>query len=151
MKDLTRIIAILTMAASILLLAASTPAQDPGWPRQTVKPGGILVLYQPQVDEWKDFTSITWRQAFQFTPTGGKQVVGAMSQSGTTSVDNETHMVLFYNINVLNTYFPSLDPTTTARGHRAISNNIPIARLMRNSANRATIRVIPRETLILRA
>jgi hypothetical protein len=63
----------------ILLLAGSTFsfAQDPGWPRKNVNQGGTVISYQPQVDDWKDFTTITWRQAFQLTPTGGKQVIGA--------------------------------------------------------------------------
>jgi hypothetical protein len=125
MKNLTRLMAIFSIAAFVLLLAATTPAQDPGWPRQILKPGGILILYQPQVDAWNDFTNVTWRQAFQLTPTGGKQVVGAMSLNGTTSVDNETHMVLFYNINVLNTYFPSLDPAATAQMNQLVRTFVP--------------------------
>ena len=32
------------------VLAVSTVAEDPIWPRQITKPGGKLVLYQPQVD-----------------------------------------------------------------------------------------------------
>ena len=76
---------ILKIAAAISLLALATAvtvsAQDPGWPRQIVKPGGTLVMYQPQIDDWKDFISITWRQAFQLTPTGGKQVVGAVESA----------------------------------------------------------------------
>jgi hypothetical protein len=38
-----------------------------------------------------------------------------------------------------------------SRSHRAISNNIPTVRLTRNSATKASIRAIPRETLILKA
>jgi len=49
----------------LLLGTSGTWAQDPGWPRQIVKPGGTLVIYQPQVDDWKNFMDIKWRQAFQ--------------------------------------------------------------------------------------
>ena len=67
-----------------ILLTVSVPgfAQDPGWPRKLEKPGGTVIVYQPQVDEWKDYTDITWRQAFQMTPTGGKQVIGAATFDG---------------------------------------------------------------------
>jgi hypothetical protein len=85
MRNMTRMIALSAVAFALMLLAPFTPAQDPGWPRQIVKPGGTLIIYQPQIDEWKDFTTITWRQAFQLTPTGGKQVVGAVSFNGTTN------------------------------------------------------------------
>jgi len=70
----------------ILLLAASTFvfAQDSGWPRKNVNQGGTVTSYQPQVDDWKDFTAINWRQAFQQTPTDGKQVIGAATFTATT-------------------------------------------------------------------
>ena len=90
-------------------------AQDPGWPRQVVKPGGTLIAYQPQVDDWNNFTNITWRMAFQLTPTGGKQIVGAATIEGATEVNTETHMVFMHDFKVLNTYFPSLDPAASAQ------------------------------------
>jgi uncharacterized membrane protein YgcG len=102
---------------SILTLSASSYvwAQDPGWPRQIVKPGGTLIIYQPQVDDWNNFTDITWRQAFQLTPSGGKQIVGAATFEGSTEVNTETHMVFMSNLRVLNTYFPSQDPATSSQ------------------------------------
>jgi len=117
---------LLTAFALILSLPCTARAQrDPGWPRRIVKPGGTLVIYQPQIDDWKDSTSITWRQAFQLTPTGGKQVIGAVNFEGTTSVDTETHMVLFYDMSVLNTYFPSLPPAPTAQMDQLLRTFIP--------------------------
>lgn len=102
---------------SILALTASSYvwAQDPGWPRQIVEPGGTLIIYQPQVDDWNNFTDITWRQAFQLTPSGGKQIVGAATFEGSTEVNTDTHMVFMSNLRVLNTYFPSQDPATSAQ------------------------------------
>ena len=113
---------------SILALTASSYvwAQDPGWPRQIVKPGGTLIIYQPQVDDWNNFTDITWRQAFQLTPTGGKQIVGAASFEGATEVNTDTHLVFMSNLRVLNTYFPSQDPATSAQLGAAFQN-VPAA------------------------
>jgi hypothetical protein len=101
----------------VLLLAASAHgfAQDPGWPRKLEKPGGTVIAYQPQVDEWKDYTDITWRQAFQVTTTGGKQVIGAATFNGTTNVDKDKHMVVIFGIKVIDTYFPSLDEASSAK------------------------------------
>src|SRR5260370_39453358 len=61
------------MLVFILPACSCSLAQDPGWPRQLVKPGGKLIVSQPQVDDWNNFTDIKWRQAFQLTPTGGKR------------------------------------------------------------------------------
>jgi hypothetical protein len=122
---MTRIIALSAVAFALMSLAPPAPAQDPGWPRQIVKPGGTLIIYQPQIDNWKDLSTITWRQAFQLTPTGGKQVVGAVSFNGTTSVDTATHMVLFYDINVSNTYFPSLSPASSAQMDQLFRTFVP--------------------------
>ena len=80
-------------------------AQDPGWPRKLVKPGGTVLVYQPQVDDWQNFTDIKWRAAFQLTPNGGKQIVGAASFEATTEVNTDNQTVLLFNINVTNTYF----------------------------------------------
>ncbi len=77
----------------LLMASASGFAQDPGWPRKVEKAGGTIIAYQPEVDEWKDFTDITGRQAFQMTPAGGKQVIGAATFSGRTNVDKDKHMV----------------------------------------------------------
>jgi len=101
--------------ALVLATGASAFAQDPGWPRKLQKPGGTVIAYQPQVDEWKDHTNITWRQAFQMTPTGAKQVIGAATFSGTTNVDTEKHTVVIFGIKAIDTYFPSLDQATSAR------------------------------------
>jgi len=104
------------LVAFLMVIASSYVwAQDPGWPRQVLKPGGTLVAYQPQVDDWKNFTDITWRMAFQLTPTGGKEFVGAALIEGATQVNTDTHMVFMYDFKVLNTYFPSQDPATSAQ------------------------------------
>ena len=113
----------------VTFLAFTAPlvarAQDPGWPRQIVKPGGTLIVYQPQVDNWNNFTDLTWRQAFQLTPVGGKQIVGAASLEGATEVNTETHTVFMYNMKVLNTYFPSQDPATSAQMDQLFRTFLP--------------------------
>ena len=100
-------------------------AQDPGWPRKLDKPGGTGIVYQPQVDEWKDFTRITWRQAFQLTPTGGKQVIGAATLEGMTNVDKDKHVVIIYGIKVIHTYFPSLDEASSAKMDQLAKTFLP--------------------------
>ena len=116
----------LGVLALIFAVCSSTWAQDPGWPRKLVKPGGTVIIYQPQVDDWQSFTDIKWRSAFQLTPTAGKQIVGAASFEATTEVNTDTHMVFLFNIQVLNTYFPSLDPATSAQMDQLFRTLVPL-------------------------
>lgn len=113
------------LAAVTVLASASVLAQDPGWPRKLTQSGGTMIVYQPQVDSWTDYTKASWRQAFQLTPTGGKQIVGAASFTGTTSVDNDKHMVTIYGIQVTNTYFPGQDPDTAAKMDKLVRTFVP--------------------------
>jgi hypothetical protein len=101
-------------------------AQDPGWPRKLVKPGGTVLVYQPQVDDWQNFTDIKWRAAFQLTPNGGKQIVGAASFEATTEVNTDNHTVLLFNISVTNTYFPGQDPATTPQFDQLFRSFVPL-------------------------
>ena len=113
------------LLALLLTASSSTFAQDPGWPRKLDKPGGTVIAYQPQVDEWKDYTDITWREAFQMTPTGGKQVIGAATFAGTTNVDSDKHMVVIYGVKVTNTYFPSLDEAASVKMDQLFKTFVP--------------------------
>ena len=109
----------------LLSVGASVFAQDPGWPRKLEKPGGTAIIYQPQVDEWKDYATITMRVAFQLTPTKGKQVIGAATLTGSTSVDKDKHMVVIYGIKVPKTYFPSLDEAASAKMEQLFKSFVP--------------------------
>jgi hypothetical protein len=109
----------------ILTACTCVWAQDPGWPRKVVNSGGKLIIYQPQVDDWQNFTDVKWRQAFQLTPTGGKEIVGAATFDGTTDVNTDTHTVIIYAIQVLNAYFPSQDPASTAQLTQLLRSFVP--------------------------
>jgi hypothetical protein len=110
----------------LLTAASCVRGQDPGWPRQLVKPGGKLLMYQPQVDDWQNFTDIKWRAAFQLTPNGGKQIVGAATFGATTEANTDTHMVFMFDIHVLNTYFPGQDPATAAQFDQLLRTFVPL-------------------------
>jgi len=109
-----------------LLVATSCAwAQDPGWPRQITKPGGRLIYYQPQVDDWNHFQQLDWRMAISITPTGGKATIGAVAMHGWTSVNSETQMVLISDLQIKNTYFPSLDPASAANMDQLVRTFLP--------------------------
>jgi hypothetical protein len=119
MKKLEAVCFVLLISAAVVL------GQDPGWPRQMTNQGNVLIYYQPQVDDWKSFTDLTWRMAFSLKPAGGKQVVGVLEIQGHTDVDNDTKMVTISNMQITGTHFPSLDPVTTERMDQMVRTFLP--------------------------
>ena len=91
---------------------ATSGPTDPGWPRERYQDGTRLLIYQPQVDDWKNFQDLSWRMAVSLTPKSGKEVVGVVEMKGKTDVDNVAKVVIITNPEVTGTYFPSLDPAT---------------------------------------
>jgi hypothetical protein len=68
----------------------------------------VLVYYQPQIDEWKDYKELTGKIAFSLTPSGGKAVLGVADVKAGTLVDKDTHTVFFRDITATDVRFPSL-------------------------------------------
>ena len=117
--------AVKTNPSEALAASGSAFEQDPGWPRTLEKPGATVIAYQPQVDEWNNFSDITWREAFQLIPAGGKQVICAATFHGTTDVDNDKRMVVISGIRVINTNFPSLDEVASQKMDQLLKAIVP--------------------------
>src|SRR6266481_8827869 len=107
---------------------ASTGADqsaDPGWPRERYQNGTRLIIYQPQVDDWKNFQDLSWRMAVSLTPKSGKTVVGVVEMKGTTNVDNVAKLVVISNPQITGTYFPSLDKATADKMEQRFKTFVP--------------------------
>ena len=126
----------LSLFLLLLLSATSSWAQDPGWPRTLTKPGGKLVLYQPQVDDWKNYQQVDARMAFTLTPTGGKSHVGVVTVEMQSSVNWDDHTVFLSNPQVTSLSFPSLDPATTAQMNQLMKTFLNPAATMTISLDR---------------
>jgi hypothetical protein len=109
------ILAALAVATLITLSVTVVAAQDPGWPRQKTLPGATLVYYQPQIDDWKNFQQLDGRMAITITPADGKMHPGVVTFQMQTAADIDNHTVLLSDPTITSTYFPSLDPATTAQ------------------------------------
>ena len=121
---ITRIVLVLGMVLAGCL-GSAVFAQDPGWPRQLTKQGTTLVYYQPQVDDWTNFTNLSWRMAVLVTSPSGKQTPGVVVMQGVTNVDMDNQMVYITNLKINNTYFPSLDPAAAARMNQVAQTFLP--------------------------
>lgn len=103
------------LASPVQRPAAQTPSgqsADSSWPRERYQNGTRLIIYQPQVDDWKNFQELSWRMAISITPKDGKTVLGVVEMKGNTNIDNVSKLVLVTNPQVTGTYFPSLDQAT---------------------------------------
>src|SRR5438045_9725915 len=71
----------------------SDQSADPGWPREQYQNGTRLIIYQPQVDDWKNFQDLSWRMAVSITPKSGKEVVGGVELKGHTNIEKVRKVV----------------------------------------------------------
>src|SRR6059058_1029927 len=103
----------------------SDQSSDPGWPRERYQNGTRLIIYQPQVDDWKNFQDLSWRMAVSLTPKSGKEVVGVVEMKGNTDIDNIAKVAVITNPQVTGTYFPSLDQATKEKMEQLFKTFVP--------------------------
>jgi hypothetical protein len=99
--------------------------EDPGWPREITNQGSTLLLYQPQVDDWKNFRELNWRMAFSLTPAGGQEAVGVATLHSNTEIDNDNKIVSLTDLKIVSTNFPSLDPQSAAKMAQLVQTFLP--------------------------
>lgn len=74
---------------------AQAGAGDPGWPRRYSNEAADLVVYQPQVDAWKEFKFLRGRCAFALRPTrDAEPIYGTFRFDAETLVDADQRVVL---------------------------------------------------------
>src|SRR5215470_10828711 len=78
----------------------SSQSSDSSWPREKYSNGTRLIIYQPQVDDWKNFQDLSWRMAISLTPKTGKTVVGVVEMKGNTSIDSVAKLVTITNLEI---------------------------------------------------
>ena len=90
-------------------------SQDSGWPRTYEKHGDQVVLYQPQVDDWTDHTTIRFRAALALTPKDRKDSYhGILAVKADSFVDDQTRTVLMTNLDA-DVRFPDLSRQETKK------------------------------------
>jgi len=107
------------LALAFALVASGFPhramADDPGWPRERDQDGNRLVLYQPQIDDWKQFRQVSGRMAISLTPRGGQPQVGVVTLQMDTDTDMDSRTVLLSHPAITGTSFPGTDPATAKK------------------------------------
>src|SRR2546423_6247928 len=103
----------------------SDQPNNSSWPREKYSNGTRLIIYQPQVDDWKNFQDLSWRMAISLTPKGGKTVLGVVEMKGNTNIDNVAKLVSISDPQVTGTYFPSLDNGTKEKMDQLFKTFVP--------------------------
>ena len=103
----------------------SDQSSNSSWPREKYSNGTRLIIYQPQIDDWKNFQDLSWRMAISLTPKSGKTVVGVVEMKGTTNIDNVAKLVTITNPEITGTYFPSLDSATKEKMDQLFKTFVP--------------------------
>ena len=104
---------------------ASGQSTDSSWPREKYSNGARLIIYQPQVDDWKNFQDLSWRMAVSLTPKSGKTVLGVVEMKGNTNIDNVAKVATISSPQITGTYFPSLDGATKEKMDQLFKTFVP--------------------------
>src|SRR5262245_5048372 len=91
--------------------------EDQKWPLELMGgDGGTALLYQPQVESWKDYKLLRARMAVAFRRMGAPSpTMGAVVLEGDTSTSNEAGQVRISNIRIVEGRFPALSASDSAR------------------------------------
>lgn len=129
MTTTLRSLAVLTAAAvtwSAAAQAPEAPPTDPGWPRTFSNKGTTLVLYQPQIDAWKDHEKIKFRCALEITPSGSTQPDwGVIAVQADTQISEDGNDVYLTNMNVAAVSFPGVSDSEAAALKAVVMDMVP--------------------------
>jgi hypothetical protein len=108
------------LAACSAPVSGQAPNADIGWPRVHEVENGKIIVYQPQVDSWQDYTHLQARMAIQVIPKGKSEgVYGAVQLEMDTETNFQTRLVLLKNVQIKDLRFPGI-PDDQAEAARQI-------------------------------
>ncbi|MEA3303727.1 MAG: hypothetical protein U9Q75_10690 [Pseudomonadota bacterium] len=101
--------------------------EELGWPREYDHDEGQVVLYQPQLDEWKDFTTLTAKAAVSVQFKGSDEFqYGAIYLKATTEVDKDEDAVLLDDFMITKMHFPDIDDAIATKAGDLVAKALPV-------------------------
>ncbi|MEE8386032.1 MAG: hypothetical protein V3S01_08950, partial [Dehalococcoidia bacterium] len=88
--------------------------------------GNRVVMHQPQLDEWDDYSKLRGRAAVAVTLKGDeKEYYGALDIEADTETDFDSRTVLMKNFRITRVFFPNIDERLAARCGSAVGTALP--------------------------
>ena len=118
---------LLTLFIQIHLPIYAQPdvANDPGWPRVYENNGRRLIIYQPQIDFWKNYATIQFRCAIAVKDgVTAEERYGVMEVVAATDVDYDSREVAAYSAR-RDIRFANLTETEAARLRDIVNELFP--------------------------
>jgi uncharacterized membrane protein YgcG len=116
---------ILIAALILFLMTNVVEAAESDWPREIEVPEGKIIIYQPQLETFKD-DKLTARAAVSVTKTGASEpVFGAVWFASRVSTDRDTRMVTPLDVKVTNVKFPIDDKAKEEKLAGILEREIP--------------------------
>lgn len=113
---------------AVLLVCQVSSGQNttsvPTWPREVDDNGFHIVVYQPQIDKWKDNRLEARAAVTASRPDSTQETFGIVTLSARTEVDKETRMVWLEDLKVTSAGFPGAKPEQGDLAE-AIRNSLP--------------------------
>ena len=102
--------------------------KDQEWPQELMGgDGSVVLLYQPQVESWKQYKLLRARMAVAFRRTGtASPVLGAVVLEGDTAVSSEAGQVRISNFRIVEGRFPALSASESDRLLNALRTRLTI-------------------------
>jgi|GEM_PF-1058206 len=112
-------------------MADAKPGDDDfeelGWPREYQHENGEVVLYQPQMDEWKDYKTLTAKAAVSVQFKGSDEFLyGAVYLKAKTEVDKVEEEVLLDEFTITKMHFPDIDDEIAAKSRDLVTKALSV-------------------------
>lgn len=107
-----RLVSAAVLAALIILVGTRlAPGAQDKWPKRFVHPKGTVVMYQPQLEDFKDDRILTGRAAVSVkTKKMKRPVFGAVWLTSKVVVNRDTRMATIDDVKVTDAKFPNAKP-----------------------------------------
>lgn len=105
-RDVSGIITLILSLFATGLILAVAHGSDPGWPREIDAKNATIIIYQPQVETFKD-NKLTGRAAVSVTKKGETEPkFGAIWMRARVETDRDTRMVEIIDVDITRVRFP---------------------------------------------
>ena len=142
MKKQQSYLCFLSLLISILLLSITNgwaESEEPlkGWPRLYTNNGNEVVVHQPQLDDWQDYSLLSGKAAISVKlKDNDREYYGAMDLQASTEVDFESRTVLLKNFKVVRMTFPNLDEQLVKTCEQVVLAALPKSKMITISLDR---------------